>query len=57
MSRAPIPIIPPTLEAYLGLAHYAVIYIHMTIYPSAYCTRSVITYQNGHQPTKLWHRF
>ena len=24
MSRAPIPIISPTLEAYLGLAHYAV---------------------------------
>ena len=39
MSRAPIPIISPTLEAYLRLAHY-VVYIHMTIYPSAYCTRS-----------------
>ena len=28
VSRAPIPIISPTLEAYLGLAHYAVIYTH-----------------------------
>jgi hypothetical protein len=28
VSRAPIPIISPTLEPYLGLAHYVVIYTH-----------------------------
>ena len=38
MSRAPIPIISPTLEAYLGLAHYVVIYTHDNL-PSAYFTR------------------
>ena len=32
MSRAPIPIISPTLEAYLGLAHYAV-NIHIDYLP------------------------
>ena len=51
-----IPIVSPPLETYLGLSHCvreSNLYIHNNLPERVFHA----PHQNGHHPTKLWHRF